>query len=194
MIITYDELKHNLLLQNPGERSCSISFRESGWYKKQVFTSKDFPEKIPYQFIGLVKLPNGVIHPKYKAEVVTRTKLHLSGKTGIKNGIDIMNRICHELCHQNDFYEAKSIKRSDLQNSGDEKISYWLASEINGYIMSVEDLGESIPVCGAPPCSNNSMIFPHNLCSDTSFSIRPVIILGIEVSVNLNSNILWTSL
>lgn len=194
MVVTYDMLKTNILLSNPGGRICEVSFKESGWYKEQVFTSEDLPDKIPYELIGLVKLQNGSVRPKYKAKVVTKGKLHLDGRIGLKNGIQIMNRICYELCYQDGFFDAKSIKRSDLQSLGDEKLSYWLASQSTDGIMSVENLGKDIPVYGASPCSSNSMIFSHNLYDDTAFSVRSVIVLKIEVNISQNSNIPWVSL
>lgn len=193
MIVTYDMLKTNISLSNQGGRICKVGFKESGWCREQVFTSEDLPDIIPYELIGLVKSQDGAVWPKYKAKVVTRNKLYLSGKIGLKNGIEIMNRICHELCYQDGFFDAKSIKRSDLQSLGDEKLSYWIASQSTDGIMSVENLGEDIPVYGASPCSSNSMIFSHNLYDDTAFPIRPTIVLKIKVNIG-KGNIPFVSL
>lgn len=194
MIVKYDRLKANFWLRNPGGRRCTVGFKDCGWFKNQVFTSEDLPDKIPYELVGLVMFPDGIIRPKYKANVVTKTKLYLSGKTGYRNGVKIVNRICHELCFQNEFFEAKSIKRSDLKNIGDEKFSYWIASSAEDEIMSVENMSENIPICGASPCSNNSMVFSHSLCAEASFAVRPVVILDIEIDVESQSNVTWVSL
>lgn len=194
MIVNYDRLRTDILLKNPGGRICKIGFAESGWYREQVFTSEELPDKIPYEFIGLVKFPDGAVRPKYRAKVVTKSELHLSGRNGIRNGVDIMNRICHELCYQDGFFDATSIKKSDLKKLGDEKFSYWIASSTSDSILSVENLGESIPVFGAASSDNNSMVFSHDLCNDTAFPVRPVITLEIEVSVHQNTIVPWVSL
>ncbi len=194
MIITDDMLKSNIMLPNPGERVCTISSRETGCYQEQVFTSEDLPKKIPWKLIGLVKFPDGRLRPKYKAEVVTETKLYLKGRRGRKNGVDIINRICHELCFQDGFFDAKGIKRSDLIDEGDEKLSYWLDSSTDDEIISVVDFSGDIIVCGSSPCSSNSMIFSQTLSDETGFAVRPTIILDVEIKITHNHHVPFVEL
>lgn len=61
------ELPKTIVLPNPGGRKLVITPEESGVSKEQVFTSKDLPDEIPYELLGLVKFPDGSISPKYKA-------------------------------------------------------------------------------------------------------------------------------
>ena len=62
-IIRLDEVPKTIILPNPGGRELLITPEESGVEEEQVFTSEDLPDEIPYEFLGLVKLPEGGHHP-----------------------------------------------------------------------------------------------------------------------------------
>lgn len=74
-VISFEEVPKKILVTNQGKRKLVIPPEESGWSKKQVFTSKCLPYEIPYEFIRFVKFPDGSVYPKYKANVVTKTSL-----------------------------------------------------------------------------------------------------------------------
>lgn len=194
MSIQYSAIEPVIKIKRPKNRSCSISFKESGWFKKQTFTSNVFPNEVPFEFIGIVKTSDGIIRPKYKSKIVTSKNLYLTGKSGIRNGVSIMNRICYELFSLNGILDARSINRSDLRDMGDEKLSYWLASPVSDAVLSVVDFGEDIVVYGSSPCSTSSMIFSYDLSKDVGFPIRPVIILNTEVVIRKSQRVIWTNL
>ena len=66
-IIRLDEVPKTIYIPTPIGRKLVITSEESGVSKEQVFKSKDLPDEIPYELLGLVKFPDGSIYPKYKA-------------------------------------------------------------------------------------------------------------------------------
>lgn len=191
------ELEERIVVESVKSRRCfKVKPNESGWCRFQTFTIKDFPEKIPFKYIGMVKCADGIARPKYKSEVVSNRTLRLYGRRGLKNGCDIMNKIC-STCFQEieGIYMAESIKRTDLKKSeGNEKLSYWLASTVGDAILGIVNIKPEIVICGSVPGSENSLIFPYSLRDVTDLAIRPTIILDIGIDVKHQYEVEWVSL
>lgn len=130
-IIRLDEVPKTIYIPTPIGRKLVITSEESGVSEEQVFTSEDLPNAIPYELLGLVKFPDGNIHPKYRANVIT-SQLGLAGKLGAKNGINIINKVAWWLTYQEEIMLlAQSIKYSDLKKfdyKSEYSRTYWLAS------------------------------------------------------------------
>ena len=174
-----DGVKPEFVLDNTEKRSCTIFPEESGCHRYQIFRSEDLPEKILFQYIGMVRNPDETASPKYKAQAVTSKELRLFGKRGLENGFSIMDKICKTLLEgQKDITIARSIKRS--------------ANELLG----VQSIDPDIIICGSVPGSNNSMIFSYDLSEIVSLPVRPTVILKrkIRVRQNRTSKITWVDL
>ena len=128
--ISVNEIEQSIIIPNPQGRSYTVRKFESG-FKKQVFTSKDFPDEIEGKFIGLARTLNGNIYPTYVLEVPTsRNYLIFEGRAGYFNSIRIMNAICRKLISQKGILSVRNIKKEDLEafDFQKEEIYYLLAS------------------------------------------------------------------
>ena len=128
--ISVNEIEQSIIIPNPQGRSYTVRKFESG-FKKQVFTSKDFPDEIEGKFIGLARTLNGNIYPTYVLEVPTsRNYLIFEGRAGYFNSIRIMNAICRKLISQKGILSVRNIKKEDLEafDFQKEELYYLLAS------------------------------------------------------------------
>lgn len=192
-----DGVKPEFVLDNTEKRSCTIFPEESGCHRYQIFRSEDLPEKILFQYIGMVRNPDETASPKYKAQAVTSKELRLFGKRGLENGFSIMDKICKTLLEgQKDITIARSIKRSDLQEGKGENFTYWLASGTQNELLGVQSIDPDIIICGSVPGSNNSMIFSYDLSEIVSLPVRPTVVLKkkIRFSQNETSKVTWVDL
>ena len=192
-----DGIKAEFVLDNTENRSCTIFPEESGYHRCQTFRSEDLPEKILFQYIGMVRNSDETLSPKYKAQAVTAKELRLFGKIGLENGFGIMDKIYRILLEgQKDIAIAKSIKRSDLREGTGENFTYWLATGTANEILGVQSIGTDIIICGSVPGSDNSMIFSYDLSEIVSLPVRPTVILKrkIRVKQNRTSKITWVDL
>ncbi len=195
-IIRLDEVPKTIILPNPGGRELLITPEESGVEEEQVFTSEDLPDEIPYEFLGLVKLPEGCIYPKYKSNVITTKELALNGKIGELNGINIINNIAFGLTYQEDIMViAKSIKYSDLKSFDykSEKLRYWLASsgfsrvESRAFFGPGAVLGNDVFRGGIMSSGSNGQY------SVGMMAVRPTMVLKVKVQLN-SPKIPWVEL
>lgn len=192
-----DGIKPEFVLDNAEKRSCTIFPEESGCHRYQIFYSEDFPEKIPFQYIGMVRNSDGTVSPKYKAMTVTSKKLRLLGKRGLKNGCRIMDKICKYLLGgKEDILITKSIKRSDLREGAGEELSYWLASDTSKELLGIGSMSSDIIICGSAPGSDNSLIFAYSLSEIVSLPIRPTIVLNKKIRFRQNEadKVTWVEL
>ena len=129
--ILESEVPTEIIVTNPGDRTVVITPEESGWGKKQVFTSDCLPDKIEYKLLGIVRFPDGSCYLKYLAKVVTSQELCLKGKEGAEKGVEVINKIAFGLTWQKGMMlVAESVKEPDLRffDYKKEELSYWLAS------------------------------------------------------------------
>lgn len=190
-------VKSEFVLDNIENRSCTIFPEESGCHRYQTFRSEDLPEKILFQYIGLVRNSDETASPKYKAQAVTSKELRLFGKRGLENGFGIMDKICKTLIEGlKDIAIARSIKRSDLKEGAGENFTYWLASGTENELLGVESIGSDIIICGSVPGSDNSMIFSYDLGEVVSLPVRPTVVLKKKISFRKNeaSRFTWVDL
>lgn len=190
-------VKPEFVLDNTEKRSCTIFPEESGYHRCQTFRSEDLPEKILFQYIGMVRNSDETLSPKYKAQAVTAKELRLFGKIGLENGFGIMDKIYRILLEgQKDIAIAKSIKRSDLREGTGENFTYWLATGTANEILGVQSIGTDIIICGSVPGSDNSMIFSYDLSEVVSLPVRPTIILKnkIKFKQTETSKVTWVEL
>ena len=145
----------------------------------------------------MVRNSDETLSPKYKAQAVTAKVLRLFGKVGLKNGFEIMDKICKTLLEgQKDIAITKSIKRSDLREGTGENFTYWLATGTANEILGVQSIGTDIIICGSVPGSDNSMIFSYDLSEVVSLPVRPTIILKnkIKFKQTETSKVTWVEL
>ncbi len=192
-----DGIKAEFVLDITEKRSCTIFPEESGCHRYQTFRSEDLPEKILFQYIGLVRNSDETASPKYKAQAVTSKELRLFGKRGLENGFVIMDKICKTLLEgQKDIAIAKSIKRSDLKEGAGENFTYWLASGTANELLGVQSIDPDIMICGSVPGSDNSMIFSYDLSEIVSLPVRPTVVLKRKIRLRKNeaSSFTWVDL
>lgn len=192
-----DGIKAEFVLDNTEKRSCTIFPEESGYHRCQTFRSEDLPEKILFQYIGMVRNSDETLSPKYKAQAVTAKELRLFGKIGLENGFGIMDKIYRILLEgQKDIAIAKSIKRSDLREGTGENFTYWLATGTANEILGVQSIGTDIIICGSVPGSDNSMIFSYDLSEIVSLPVRPTVVLKRKIRLRKNeaSSFTWVDL
>lgn len=191
--MTLEEVPKEILVENPKGRELVIKPKESGWEKKQVFTSECLPDEIPYKLLGLVKFPGESVYPKYIADVLTDKELWLGGRAGYENGINIIDNIAWWLTYQEKMLEAKSIKRSDLEffDYKKEKLAYWLASP--GFYGNVRNayFGPGIVDYGGVYCGNFNQFISDEDLNASKFAVRSVMILEAKVEFE---PITWVSL
>lgn len=189
MEITIAKAMEPIIIQNPGKRKYNVKAEKSGVNYNQFFSSKNFPNEILGNFLGLVK-EAGKIHPAYVLEISGK-KLWLSGKIGYDNGPTIMNDICHELFAQEGILKSRSIKLSDLGafHYEKEKLMYWLASRVEmargDYIHGEYCVDDGVVRVGR--------CFDHNYIFD-GYCIRPVVILESTVIDAEEYNRSWVEL
>ena len=128
-VMSEKELPQTILVPNPGNRRVVITPEESGYDEEQVFTSKDFPNEIPYKILERRKSSEESFYPRYMSNVVTDKELWIAGEKGCKNGISIIDKIAWGLIWQKKTLEVESIKESDLKffDYKREWLLYWLA-------------------------------------------------------------------
>lgn len=192
-----DGIKAEFVLDNTEKRSCTIFPEESGYHRCQTFRSEDLPEKILFQYIGMVRNSDETLSPKYKAQAVTAKVLRLFGKVGLENGFGIMDKIYRILLEgQKDIAIAKSIKRSDLREGTGENFTYWLASGTQTELLGVQNISSDIMICGSVPGSDNSMIFSYDLSEIVSLPVRPTVVLKRKIRLRKNeaSSFTWVDL
>lgn len=194
-VVTLEEVPQKILVQNPGERELVITQEESGWNKEQVFTSECLPDVIPYELLGVVKFPDGSAYPKYRANVVTETRLGLKGQFGYENGINIINKVAWWLTWQEKVLEAKSIKKSDLEvfDYEKEKLSYWLDASTSYHYGRYLGFGPGAVDNGNISNCSGDLIDSFGQCNADELSIRPTMILKAKLKVNSNDNVNWIS-
>ena len=196
------------------KRKLVIPPEESGWSKKQVFTSKCLPYEIPYEFIRFVRFPDGSVYPKYKANVVTKTKLKLFGRLGYENGIRLIDKIVWWLTWQEGMLETKSIKKSDLRafdykkerfDYTGEDFSYWVSSSCAYYFRNALYLGPGYVLVHFDSAKPNygsrinyndyqiigcSLFEPDGDEAMCSYALRPVMTLESKVEFGNQDNII----
>lgn len=188
-VISLEEIPKEILVSNPRGRNLVIKPEESGWCGTQVFTSECLPDSILYELLGLIKFPDGSVYPKYRANVVTETKLHLGGKIGYENGISVINKVAWWLTWQEKMLEAKSIKESDLNFFDYEKeklSSYWLSSpgvyECSSYVYFGPGV---VGIDGSVGLSGVFYVFPWTSVNIyDSAAVRPTMILTSKVKID----------
>lgn len=128
--LTLDEVKKDIVVQNPGGRSIVVKPEETGYSEDQKFTSDVFPKMLIGKFIGVEEDQNGNVHPKYVLMDVTSKKLEICGKTGYINGPSIMNNVCNTLLSQKGIW-VRSIRITDrLIYPYYSSCYYWIASRV----------------------------------------------------------------
>lgn len=190
-VMTLEEVPQKILVPTPRGRKLVITPEESGLDKEQVFTSECLPDRIPYELLGLVKFPDGSAYPKYRANVVTKTKLGLKGKTGYENGISTINKIAWWLTWQEKMLEAKSIKKSDLEafDYGKEKLSYWFNASTSYQYGIYLGFGPGVVNNGKISNCSGDLIDSFGQCNADKFSILPTMVLTTKLKVNTNDNV-----
>lgn len=182
-----DGIKAEFVLDNKEKRSCTIFPEESGYHRCQTFRSEDLPEKILFQYIGMVRNSDETLSPKYKAQAVTAKVLRLFGKVGLENGFEIMDKICKTLLEGKKCIAiAKSIKKGDLREGRGENFTYWLASGTQTELLGVQNIGSDIIVCGSVPGSDNSVIFSYDLSEVSGLPVRPTVVLKKKIRIKKN--------
>ena len=179
-----DGIKAEFVLDNTEKRSCTIFPEESGYHRCQTFRSEDLPEKILFQYIGMVRNSDETLSPKYKAQAVTAKELRLFGKIGLENGFEIMDKICKTLLEGKKCIAiAKSIKKGDLREGRGENFTYWLASGTQTELLGVQNISSDIIVCGSVPGSDNSIIFSYDLSEVSGLQVRPTVVLKKKIRI-----------
>ena len=175
-LLELDEISPEIVIINPGDRSCSIPSNQSGWKKDQVFTSENFPDKI----IGIhaKELSKKIEHPVYCLEV-SNEKLVLRGWHGYNYGAKLMNKICNDLFSIKGICSARSITKSDfeLMDCNEEAKRYWLASRSESEYGLYRVSNKKAEVFG--------LFDPDGYEEDYADSIRPIIVINdFEVDVS----------
>ena len=178
-LLELDEISPEIVIINPGDKSCIIPSNQSGWEKDQVFTSESFPNKI----IGIhdKELSKKIGHPVYCLEV-SNEKLVLRGWHGYNYGAKLMNKICNELFSIKGICSARSITKSDfeLMDSNEEAKRYWLASRCESEYGLYRVSNEKAEVF--------ELFDPDGYEEDYADSIRPIIVIN-DVEVDVSAKI-----
>ena len=135
----------------------------------------------------MIKFPDGSVHPKYRANVVTSEGLCLKGMRGYQNGIDIIDKVAWWLTWQEKMLEAKSIKKSDLNFFDYEKenlSSYWLSS--HGVIRAnYINFGPGVVYANGGVARVGAYIVfdSYGLCNAFRAGVRPTMILTSKILI-----------
>lgn len=188
--ITIDQVEQEIIIPNPGRTEGEKREYESkelvNGYRRQVFTSYDYPEEIPGYYIHLEEDPgNGEMHPAY-ITVCTEKSLTLWGREGWFNGPKEMSRIPRSLLSQSGIADIRSVREDDVKFKKKVEGKFWFPSPTfaNGarteFLMRYMDNGK-VKVCDLY-CSDGNE-------NGTSCSILAVVVLDINVRLREdNSN------
>lgn len=184
--ITCDGIEREIIIPTPRERKVWVKPEENGYLREQLFISENLPSEITYEFIGLVRFPDGSLYPKYKANAVTVNELWLSSLSCYERGIETINRICWELTWQEGLIDARSIKKSDLKcfDYTKESFSYWLASPTIYDKDNVGKFGPGNVIDGIIDGGYGNKIYESEEFINGGLPVRPVIILATKVVEN----------
>ena len=118
-VLTRHQVPKKIIIPNPGLQEGKVSRRYIvenyvNGFRKQTFTSYDYPKEIPGIFLCFEEDPgNGEAHPVYLT-VCMRKKLYLWGKEGWLNGPEQMDEIPRALLSQPGVAVVRSVKAFEL--------------------------------------------------------------------------------
>ncbi len=126
------QVEKEILIPNPGivgkEKREYISREYVNGFRRQTFTSYDYPENIPGYFIHLEEDPgNGEIHPAYLT-ICTEKGLTLCGRDGWFAGTKEMDLIPRTLLSQSGIASIRSIRENDINYKRKLQGKFWFPS------------------------------------------------------------------